>query len=184
MIERDKDGWAVLKAGMMVRQCGVIYKIIHLPGGKLALLHGVHVQDLGVSVDEWCRSFNDDISTDDGKTWHKYEQVKPESPKRFFVNWYGKKDVFIHETRDAAVSDATGTCTDIAREYVRADKVLPWVEGCGKAENVSLTLEVHASGSASAVIVSAGDRISSSASTRIYRVPISALVATLPNGGK
>jgi len=183
MIERNNDGWPVLKAGMMVQQYGVIYKIIHLPGGKLALLRGIHVQALDVNVDEWCRSSATILSTDDGKTWHKYEQVKPESPERVFVNWYGKKDVFIHETRDAAVSDATGTCTDIAREYIRADKVLPWIEGGGEVSERSLVLEIFPFGTVSAWTAQAGYDLTS-VQNRVYRVPISALVATLPNGGK
>lgn len=185
MIERDNDGWPVLKAGMLVRKYGgVECQIIHVPGHKLSLLRGLYLQALAVSVDEWCRSSKADISTDEGKTWHKYEQVtKPESPERIFVNHYEECIPAVHETHDAAVLAAGRDCTDIAREYVRADKVLPWGKGEGKAEERSVVLEIFPSGTVSAWTAQAGYDLTS-ARNRVYHIPISAILATLPKEGK
>ena len=183
MIERDKDGWPVLKAGMLVSLLepgvGSSYRIISRNGGELRI----------VSLPEYVEQEAspracDSVSTDEGKTWHKYEQVtKPESPERIFVNHYEECIPAVHETHDAAVLAAGRDCTDIAREYVRADKVLPWGKGEGKAEERSVVLEIFPSGTVSAWTAQAGYDLTS-ARNRVYHIPISAILATLPKEGK
>jgi hypothetical protein len=87
-IERDKDGWPVLKHGMLV---GRIPQVRLAAGkGGLAMMLGWVLQEGYLTTSDviaYCRKFLTEFSADDGTTWHPYTQVQPKplAPERVWV---------------------------------------------------------------------------------------------------
>jgi hypothetical protein len=137
-IERDKDGWPVLKAGMRLRTATVSARIITTGDNREWRLLRDHDWSVAsgsdyigaAAITAWARGYVKAFATVDGaETWHPYTQVQPKplAPERVWVNVY-TSSTCSHLTKDEAESDANrcGSLLFVAKEYVPADAV----QGC------------------------------------------------------
>jgi hypothetical protein len=131
-IERDKDGWPVLKAGMLIRRNKSEYGLVVSNGLWFYLQAGKFLTASNGFTDAqheaWCHEFAEEFSLGAGN-WHPYTQEQPKlvAPERVWVNVYSK-ETCAHRSKDSAEkgADHRESLHHTAVEYVRADAV----QGC------------------------------------------------------
>jgi hypothetical protein len=131
-IERDAEGWPVLKEGMQLGKGLNPVRIVLVKHG-IAMMLNWAIQ-AGFETDEavasHCRKYYREFSADDGRTWHPYTQEKPKplAPERVWVNVYASGSVFAHISESRAKEEASIGRHPPATvvEYIRADAV----QGC------------------------------------------------------